>query len=94
MPVAQADIPKAAIVAPFGLFEFLSMPFGICNAAQTFQRLMDQNLCHFGFCFVYLDDIIVASRNMKEHLHQLLSVLSSNGLVPCVCSGVCRVLGP
>lgn len=84
VPVAKADIPKTAIITPFGLFEFLAMPFGLKNAAQTFQRLMDRLFGDLGFCFVYLDDIIVASPDMAthlQHLRQVFTVLQDNGLV-------------
>ena len=56
------DICKTAIVTPFDLFEFLSMPFGLKNAAQTFQCLMDRIFKGLPFVFIYLDDILVASR--------------------------------
>lgn len=44
IPIEHAEIPKTAIVIPFGLFEYLRMPFGLCSAAQTFQRLIHQVL--------------------------------------------------
>ena len=37
-----ADIPKTAIITPFGLFKFLCLSFGLQNAAKTFQRMMDR----------------------------------------------------
>jgi hypothetical protein len=83
VPMAEADIPKTAICTPFGLFEYLFMPFGLKNAAQTFQRLMDRLFRHLPFVFVYLDDILIASRNITEHmvhLRQVLTILRENGL--------------
>ena len=41
IPVAAANVPKTAVIMPFGLFEFLCMPFGLDNATQAFQRFMD-----------------------------------------------------
>lgn len=84
IPVAQEDIPKTAIITPFGLYEFLRMPFGLKNAAQAFQRLMD-SICHdFDFVFVYLDDILIASSSEEEHithLSMLFQKLEANGLL-------------
>jgi len=84
VPVAPQDVPKTAIVTPFGLFEFLRMPFGLKNAAQTFQRLMDTVCSGLDCVFVYLDDILVASSDKEQHevdLRALFSRLSEHGLL-------------
>ena len=71
IPVASEDIPKTAVITPFGLWEFLRMPFGLKSTAQTFQRLMDSVLQDIGSAFVYLDDILIASYSDKEHIDKM-----------------------
>lgn len=71
VPVHLQDVPKTAVITPFSLFEFLMMSFGLKNATQTFQRLMDIVLRDLPFLFVYLDDILVASSSKAEHLSHL-----------------------
>ena len=68
IPVEPEDIPT-----PFGLFEFLRMPFGLRNAAQTFQRFIDQVLRGLHFCYAYY--LLLARANPEEHKHHLRLVL-------------------
>ena len=80
----QVDIPKTAIITPFGLREFLHMPFGLKGAAQAFQRMMDRVTQGLKNIFVYLDDILIASDSPEQHytdLRTLFQRLQHHGLV-------------
>ena len=74
IPMHPADILKTAIITLFGLFEFLRLTSGLRNAGSTFQWLMDRVLAGLSFAFVYLDDIIIASPSMKQHLRYVEEV--------------------
>ena len=68
---------KTAFVTHEGLYEFSVMPFGLCNAPATFQRLMEITLRGLARlkCVVYLDDIMVIGRSFEDHLDNLREVL-------------------
>lgn len=73
VPIAESDKEKTAFSTPLGHLHFLRMPFGLKGAPATFQRLMDNTLAGLlgSDCFVYLDDIVVYSQNIQEHLQKL-----------------------
>ena len=76
--VEPSDRTKTAFSTPYGLYQFRVMPFGICNAPSTFQRLMElvlADLC-WETCLIYLDDVIVYGHNWDEHLQRLRQVLT------------------
>ena len=70
------DREKTAFVTKYGIYEFTVMPFGLCNAPATFQRLMDTVLqgILWHFVIVYIDDINIGSRTFSEHLEHLKQV--------------------
>ena len=77
---------KTAFVTGRGLFEFVVMPFGLCNAPATFQRLMDTVIKpeYRGFIETYVDDVMTHSQSFIEHvkhLETLLTLLREHKLV-------------
>ena len=70
------DREKTAFTTRFGTYEFNVMPFRLCNAPATFQRLMDRIYKDIAWKFVvvYLDDTIIYSRTFEDHLKHLRKV--------------------
>ena len=66
----------ASTVGPLGFYECEQMPFGLTNTPATFQWLMQSCLdnLHLQYCIIYLDDIIVFSTTLEEHLIRLRAV--------------------
>ena len=75
--VASQDHSKTAFCTTEGLLEFNVMPFGLCNAPATFQRLMDMVLTglQWNSCLVYIVDIVIFGKSFEEHLTNLSIVL-------------------
>ncbi|GBG58906.1 hypothetical protein CBR_g24257 [Chara braunii] len=76
--VAAADQPKTAFRMRFGHYEFTVMPFGLTNAPVTFQRAMNDMFRDIleQYVLVYLDDILIYSRTLEEHLRHFRDVLN------------------
>ncbi|GBG89554.1 hypothetical protein CBR_g49342 [Chara braunii] len=77
--MAKGDVHETAFKPKYGTYEYLVMPFGLCNAPGTFQtemhRIFRPNLDKF--MVVYLDDILVFSKTTREHAEHLALVLQS-----------------
>ena len=88
---------KSAFATPTGLYQFKCMPFGLCNAPSTFERLMEQVLAglQWQICLIYLDDVIIFSKTCLEHITRLDEVLTKLGqaglkLKPKKCHFFCK----
>ena len=78
VPMEAHSREKTTFLTHSGLYEFRVMPFGLCNAPATFQRLMETVLAGLArdSCMVYLDDILVIGKSFGEHLRNLKKVFS------------------
>ena len=80
VPLAESAIPKTAFVTPHGgHYEFLRLPFGLCNAPGTFQRLMTAifNEYLFSFVHIFFDDVLSFSKSEEEHEEHLRIVFEA-----------------
>ena len=71
--MSAEDADKTAFVTRRGMFRFRAMPFGLCNAVATFERLVDLVLggLNFEICLVYLHDIVLHSATLDQHLERM-----------------------
>ena len=81
--IAEEDVPKTAFSTPFGHYQFKVLAFGLTNAPATFQYAMNQLFAsQLGrYVCVYLDDILIFSKNAEEHekhLEEVLGILEKN----------------
>ncbi len=75
----EASIPYTAVNTPFGLYEWLVMPQGMKNAPAIHQRRVNHALRHLigKICHIYLDDIIIWSDSVEEHMLHVRQVLDA-----------------
>ena len=76
--IKEGDIPKTAFQTWFGHYEFVVVPFGLTNVLAVFMSLMNDVFRKYldRFVQVFLDDILIYSRNEREHKEHLRIVLS------------------
>lgn len=83
VPLHESSKGFTAFSVDGKLYEFNYMPFGLCNAPATFNRMMVKLLSHLPFCMTYVDDIVVFSEGEeqhKQHLAQIFRLLQDAGL--------------
>ena len=77
MKIREQDIPKTAFTTRYGLYEYTVMSFGLTNAPDYFMNMMNKVFMEFldKFVVVFIDDILVYSKNEEEHKEHLRLVL-------------------
>ena len=77
IPLDASSIPKTSFTSPFGKYEYIKVPSGLAQAPAYFQELMTGILKDFNFAIAYLDDIIIFSRTVEEHINHIKQVLKN-----------------
>ena len=81
VPLRKQDRQKTGFACELGLFQWKRMPFGLCNATATFQRLMAQALTsvtkkYGNLIMCYVDDVVIATPTLEDHIERLEEVFS------------------
>ena len=76
VPLRKQDREKTGFAWKLGLFQLKRMPFGLCNATATFQRLMAQTLMdvtkkYGNLIMCYVDDVVIATPTLEDHIQRL-----------------------
>ena len=74
IPLEKSSIPRTTINSPFGKYEYVKVHFGLTEAPAYFQELMTSIVKDFSFAIAYLDDIIIFSKTVEEHLSYIKQV--------------------
>ena len=74
--MSESNRKHTAISTEYGKYKFLHVPFGIHIAQSYFAMMVSESLKALDICFVYLDDIIIYSKNEKEHLDNIRQVFN------------------
>ncbi|KAL5015646.1 hypothetical protein ScPMuIL_007270, partial [Solemya velum] len=77
MGLSEKAKEKTAFTTGYGLYHFNVLPFGLCNAPSSFERLMERVLSglHWKICLIYIDDIIIYSQTFDQHMDRIQQVL-------------------
>ena len=79
LKIKESDVPKTTFRTRYSHYEFLVMPFGLTNIPAVFMDLMNRvfHLYLDQFVIVFVDEILVYSRNVEKHAHHLRTVLQT-----------------
>ncbi|KAL0307156.1 UNVERIFIED_CONTAM: RNA-directed DNA polymerase [Sesamum radiatum] len=102
LKIAENDIPKRAFRTCYGHYEFLVMPFGLATVPEAFMALMNRTFQEYldQFFIVFIDDILVYSKDREEHeqhLRIVLQIFEREGVVWVlqeICRGILHIVGP
>ncbi|XP_062531826.1 uncharacterized protein LOC134201318 [Bombyx mori] len=80
IPISEGSIEKTAFVTPDGLYEYLTMPFGLCNAVSVYQRCINRALAHLTsspdqVSQVYVDDVLSKCKDFDQGLYHIERIL-------------------